>query len=190
MTLLLNAFGVRPDQVSGPSWLFEPNTLTPNRYDIVANVPPGTTGEQANEMLRNLLVDRFHLVFHTVRKDFEGYALTVAKGGPKLTAAAPPDGPLPTRQPGVRQEVDKDGFPVFPPGYPNIVGITREGVYRLSGRTVTTGDLLGVLRSFLDTNRLEDKTGLTGQIRFKVGILAYRTAGSGKSEGQGDVSRR
>jgi uncharacterized protein (TIGR03435 family) len=40
-------------------------------------------------MLANLLAERFGLVTHRVMKDFAGYEIVVAKGGPKLVAAAP-----------------------------------------------------------------------------------------------------
>jgi hypothetical protein len=35
-------------------------------------------------MFRNLLVERFGLTYHYVKKDFPVYNLAVAKGGPKL----------------------------------------------------------------------------------------------------------
>jgi uncharacterized protein (TIGR03435 family) len=33
-------------------------------------MPPGTTKEQFQEMLQNLLVERFHLEFHRERRNF------------------------------------------------------------------------------------------------------------------------
>ena len=33
-------------------------------FDVVANIPPGATREQANLMLQNLLADRFQLKVH------------------------------------------------------------------------------------------------------------------------------
>jgi uncharacterized protein (TIGR03435 family) len=39
-------------------------------YDIDATMPPGTTKEQFQEMLQNLLVERFHLEFHRERRNF------------------------------------------------------------------------------------------------------------------------
>src|SRR5580658_3856243 len=43
--VLLSAYGVDSYQVSGPGWLDQ------ERYDILANVPPGTAKEQFNAML-------------------------------------------------------------------------------------------------------------------------------------------
>jgi uncharacterized protein (TIGR03435 family) len=43
-------------------------------------------------MLRNLLTDRFKLTFHREQKELSIYALSVAKGGPRLQeSSAPPD---------------------------------------------------------------------------------------------------
>jgi uncharacterized protein (TIGR03435 family) len=61
--MLTRAFGVRADQIQGcPAG----QTL----YDIDATMPPGTTKEQFQEMLQNLLVERFHLEFHRERRNF------------------------------------------------------------------------------------------------------------------------
>src|SRR5579863_2703577 len=68
------AYSVDFDRISGPAWLYD------ERYDIVANVPPGTTREQSNVMLQNLLAERFKLVLHHVSKEFPAYELTIAKG--------------------------------------------------------------------------------------------------------------
>jgi uncharacterized protein (TIGR03435 family) len=46
-------------------------------------------------MLRRLLTDRFQLGFHREPKELPVYALTVARGGPKLKASAAAPGTLP-----------------------------------------------------------------------------------------------
>jgi len=55
---LCDAFGIADcrQQILGPSW------IDSEKYDIVANVPPGATREQFKMMLQNLLVGRFRLV--------------------------------------------------------------------------------------------------------------------------------
>jgi uncharacterized protein (TIGR03435 family) len=77
-TLIRDAFGIEPDQLDGPSWIYL------ERYAVNAKVPSGATGEQFRQMMVNLLVERFGLVFHRVAKELPAYAITVAKGGPKL----------------------------------------------------------------------------------------------------------
>jgi uncharacterized protein (TIGR03435 family) len=50
-------------------------------------MPRDTTKAQFQEMLRNLLVERFHLVVHHETRTFPGYELVVDKGGLKLKEA-------------------------------------------------------------------------------------------------------
>lgn len=76
--LLMRAFGVQADQLTRPDWV---NTV---RLDIVATVPAGASKDQLNLMLQNLLADRFHMTYHTGKKEFPAYNLTIAKDGPKL----------------------------------------------------------------------------------------------------------
>ncbi len=88
LVLLTRAFGVNPDQLTAPDW------AGATRLDIAATLPAAafkeqTTKEQLNVMLRNLLAERLHMTYHTLKKDFPAYNLTVAAGGPKLT---PTDG--------------------------------------------------------------------------------------------------
>src|SRR5215469_6012134 len=55
--LVMNAYDVKPFQVTGPSWINSEDA----RFDIVATVPQGATKEQVRVMLQNLLADRFKL---------------------------------------------------------------------------------------------------------------------------------
>jgi uncharacterized protein (TIGR03435 family) len=59
------------------------------RFTIQAEAenPSTATDAQLHEMLQTLLVDRFQLKFHRENKDMPGYALVVAKNGPKLQEA-------------------------------------------------------------------------------------------------------
>jgi uncharacterized protein (TIGR03435 family) len=46
-------------------------------------------------MVRKLLADRFHLKVHHEQRQLSVYAITVAKGGPKMTkTTSPPDEPI------------------------------------------------------------------------------------------------
>ena len=129
--IITRAFGVRFDQISGPDWMNQ------ERFDISATVPPGTTKEQANTMLLTLLVERFHLSYHTVQKEFPVYDLTVARSGPKLKESAPAGGPQGTR-----------------------VMATCEGS-RLTSKGRDAAGVAQVLESAVG-GRVVDKTGLTG----------------------------
>jgi uncharacterized protein (TIGR03435 family) len=118
LTILLNLFGVAFDQFTGPSWISSTDFATSQKYDIEANVPPGTTKEQAKAMMLNLLKERLGLTYHHETKELTIYELTVAKGGPKLKLAEPTNGQPPLRLEGPgRLGRDKDGFPELPPGH-------------------------------------------------------------------------
>jgi len=84
--LLTAAYGVRPDQISGPVW------LDSERYDVLAKPPAGATKDQVPAMLQNLLADRFRLTVRVEMRDRPGYALTVGKDGPKLGPMQPVTG--------------------------------------------------------------------------------------------------
>src|SRR5580698_3734270 len=49
LSLILDAFAVKPYQLSGPDWLFSPGLDIP-RFDILAKMPEGATKEQVPEM--------------------------------------------------------------------------------------------------------------------------------------------
>lgn len=173
-TLLVRAYGVQEDQISGPAW------MASTRFDLSATVPAGATTEQVQEMLRTLLVDRFHLVFHREQKDFVVWELGPAKNGPKLKqSGSGADDGVPAGRSERGGVIDKDGFPVPPPHQ----SATRspEGVAKMAGRQITMKQLAGDLRfpvamamegpsglmSAL-TLRVEDKTGLPGEYDIKL----------------------
>jgi uncharacterized protein (TIGR03435 family) len=85
-TIMSVAYGIHVKQiVGGPEW------LTKDRFNIngipdVAGVP---NLKQMQEMYQKLLADRFHLAMHRETREMPIYAITIAKGGPMLTAADP-----------------------------------------------------------------------------------------------------
>jgi uncharacterized protein (TIGR03435 family) len=76
--LIANAYKLRVYQINGPDWL-----LT-DRFDIVARLPDGASKDDAPDMLRALLEDRFKLAAHRDTQERPVLALVVGKGGPKL----------------------------------------------------------------------------------------------------------
>jgi uncharacterized protein (TIGR03435 family) len=58
------------------------------RFDVIATFPSGHSRQEAPEMLRTLLEDRFALRAHPGFRTAPGYILSVGKGGPKLKEAA------------------------------------------------------------------------------------------------------
>src|SRR5580704_14269327 len=69
----------------GPDWV----AMGAERFDVEAKAedPSKTTEAQLHQMLQALLVERFKLKFHREEKDMQGFALVVAKNGPKLEKA-------------------------------------------------------------------------------------------------------
>ena len=97
------AYGVKPYQVVGPDW------MGAQRFDIVATLPEGAKTEQVPQMLQALLAERFKLVARRDNKEQPVYALTVAKGGPKLKEAAQEGPQAAENKPAVPSEnPDKD----------------------------------------------------------------------------------
>jgi uncharacterized protein (TIGR03435 family) len=77
--LIMSAWHLTRDQIiGGPNWLETAG------WDIDARFPVGTDPAQAPQMMQSMLSDRFHLVTHRETRILPIYALTVAKGGPKL----------------------------------------------------------------------------------------------------------
>jgi uncharacterized protein (TIGR03435 family) len=65
-----------------------PGWMDTTCYDVTARAEgEGNLGnDQLRLMLQNLLAQRFHLAVHHETKEFNGYALVVAKNGPTLQA--------------------------------------------------------------------------------------------------------
>jgi uncharacterized protein (TIGR03435 family) len=77
------AYGIpwgRDYQLSGPAW------LDAEKFDIAATFPPGTSLDLVQEMLQELLSERFGLRAHRENRKLESYVLLVDKHGAKLQA--------------------------------------------------------------------------------------------------------
>lgn len=80
--LIVIAYKVKPYEIIGPAWLPE------DRFDIVAKMPDGASKDDAPQMLKSLLEERFKLAAHRDIRKHPVLALVVAKGGPKLKESA------------------------------------------------------------------------------------------------------
>lgn len=81
MTMLVFGYGVSPKQVAGvPDW------AKSEHWDVdgVPDVEGAPNLAQMQGMVQGLLTDRFGLKVHHETREVAGYALTVAKGGPKI----------------------------------------------------------------------------------------------------------
>jgi uncharacterized protein (TIGR03435 family) len=87
--LLSDAYGLHTKQIiGGPAW-FDSELFD---IDGVPDVPGEPSDKQAGLMLQKLLADRFALKFHHEQRELSVLAITVAKGGPKMTLSAPGQG--------------------------------------------------------------------------------------------------
>jgi len=95
--MVVSAFHILPDQISGPAWLDGGD-----RFTISAKVPSGTTPEQLRPMQQHLLEERFNLKWHREEKLTPVSELVIAKGGPKMkSSTGEPSG---SREPGASVE--------------------------------------------------------------------------------------
>jgi uncharacterized protein (TIGR03435 family) len=130
-------------------------------YQIEATHDSAATEDQVRLMVQSLLIDRFKMVFRRVPKEVEGYALSVAKGGPKLQDAK--EGELPAVPEWMRRPsagaTDLEGWV--------IATMPAPGVGAITGRRVTMLQLTETLQRLLRTAVL-DRTGLSGKYYFGI----------------------
>jgi uncharacterized protein (TIGR03435 family) len=82
---IIGAYSVGPHQVvGGPDWVYT------DRFDILAKADqPIDSDDVLNQMLQNLLADRFQLTLHRETKVLPAYVLEVDKRGSKMEKADP-----------------------------------------------------------------------------------------------------
>jgi uncharacterized protein (TIGR03435 family) len=87
---LLLGYGLQKSQLAG-----EPGWAKTERWNVdgLANVDGKPSWKQTQGMMRKLLAERFGLKIHLEQRKMPVFALTIAKGGPKLTPnTSDPDG--------------------------------------------------------------------------------------------------
>jgi uncharacterized protein (TIGR03435 family) len=184
IALLTKAFDVSTDRISAPAWTRD--FMAGNYYSIDAVIPPNTTKDQFQQMLQNLLAERFHLVFHREKRDFPGYELVVDKGGPKFKEVTPapvdPNAPPPDTRAMLSAPRGADGFPDLPGSRVSSQINSRTGTTRTKYQERTMEQFLSNLGFLIGGSqgksvtdgylqpRVVDKTGLTGTYTF---VLEY-----------------
>jgi uncharacterized protein (TIGR03435 family) len=152
-TLIMAAYNLSPKAISGvPEW------SDAEHYDIVAKTPGDLRPDldQQMAMLRALLTDRFRLAFHREQKEMPIYALTVAKGGPKLKESTVPSEPAPEGPPAL-------AFVISPQGV------------SLPARSATMGELASVMQRAALDRPVIDQTGLSARYDFDLEWLPDET---------------
>jgi uncharacterized protein (TIGR03435 family) len=162
--LILRAYRIKPHQLSGPDWMRN------QRFDILANLPVGSSEQQVPEMLQALLAERFKLAAHRENRDQPVYALRVDKGGLKLKPAAgvsnqPGDVTLKSPQGPIQARETDDGLTVTSgPWGPMRITPGQKGP-EMELLSVTMPLLADALTQFMD-RPVVDMTRLTGAYEF------------------------
>lgn len=194
--LILAAYAIRPNQLSGPDW------LQSQRFDIEAKMPDGASGIQVPQMLQALLSERFKLSIHRDNKTQPVLALVVGKDGLKLQKAnaeaagsipeTPGDQPVCTPQGAARQL--KNGNIVVASGEYGLIqgGRGPNGAMRWEYSKLTMPALAALLTPHLD-RPVVDLTNLQGSYRLVFenvggpGRLATSGKGAAPREESPDV---
>jgi uncharacterized protein (TIGR03435 family) len=200
--LMIQAYGVESYQLSIPS------SLAGERYEITAKVPEGTTKDQFQLMLQNLLADRFKMQIHRESKEGQVYELSVMKGGIKMKESAPeppkeeapatdaPGGPAAATAAlgavaamGGRGplKMDKDGFPEMPKGAGGRGGpmtMMMPGKARMKADNQSMVDLVKTLSRQVG-KPVTDLTGLKGKYDFMLTWDGAQLNGGGPGMGPG-----
>jgi len=160
-SIIAKAYDIKEYQIVGPDW------LDSERFNVIATVLPGTTKEQFQLMLQNLLADRFQLKLHRDTKEMAVYSLVVAKNGPKFKKAVPAPAPdldhaAADEPPGFQKMAkDADGYPVLGPGWT----MAMMGDHARAGNKAHMEWLVNMLAG--QTERpVIDATGLTDEYQF------------------------
>ena len=166
-SLLMGAYAVENFQIEGPGW------MDTELFELSATMSPGTTEEQFRAMLRNLLRERFQLQTHRETKEFSGYALVIAKNGPKLKEAREALAASRGGDATARPQLGADGYFV-PPQRPGLfLQLTGAGGVRSTFQRVSMEELAATLQSQLQ-RPVSDATGLKSNYDF---VLNYAREG-------------
>ena len=192
--LLEKAYDVKfPYQVVGPGW------LDTELFAVDATMPPDTTRQQFCLMLQNLLTERFKMAVHREAKEVPGYALVVARNGPKLkesvNIAAPQGNADPQAPASPRSDaLDAYGFPKSAPdpklagGRGGVSAVMNQRGWRLYGQQQTMQDLANLLPNWANLNGpVTDATGLTSKYDFAFTFLPEGIPASPDNEPPPDI---
>jgi uncharacterized protein (TIGR03435 family) len=89
--LIRGAYGLLDSQIiSGPA-LATAEYMTAEKFDIAATFPADATREQRNDMMQNMLKDRFKLAAHTEMREMPVYVLSLARPDGRLGPSLKPE---------------------------------------------------------------------------------------------------
>jgi uncharacterized protein (TIGR03435 family) len=140
--------------------------------ELTATMKPGTTKLEMQQMLQNMLSDRFHLKVRRGMREGVVYELSVEKGGPKLKESL--DDSLPADSDSISTrplKMGADGMPDFPTIAGRITGgFGTSYKARALGTSVPIGELTAYLEPRLKAPVI-DATGLKGKYDFRLDFI-------------------
>jgi uncharacterized protein (TIGR03435 family) len=153
----------------------------PPYFDIQATAddPSRVTKAELQQMLQNLLIDRFKLRFHREIREEDGYVLTVAKSGVKFKETSGPE-----RQP------QRGVGPAVP--VEEARGLRQSGAFVpsvLKGN-FRIGEIVKTLQSSFLFKPVDDKTGLKGIYDITLNFQRRFPLAGGGPRGATDDSNR
>ncbi len=165
--LLREAFHVEDDHILGaPGW------VKTNRWDVQAKVAPEDAPKLENlkfderrSMIVPLLVERFNLKYHHETRELTGYALVVAKGGPKMKLSEVQPPPPDTKPPDAGANPKPGDAAPQRPQQRRMLRMNGRGHLEAEGSS--TEMLARVLSDQLGRT-VTDKTGLTGSYDYTL----------------------
>lgn len=136
--LITFAYSLQTKEIlNAPAWMDE-------KYDVngIPDVEGTPNIKQMRMLMADALVQRFGLKFHTEQRNMTAYALSVAKGGPKLTPTA-----------------DREGAPG---------NFIFRGLGKLMVTNTTMKDFCHGMQEAVMDKPVVDQTGLTGRYDFNL----------------------
>ncbi len=171
-TLISKAWNLQNYQLPGRA------SLGTTAFDVMARVQAGTTPDEFQIMLQNLLKDRFSLTGHFTEKALKGYHLAVTKNGPKLQEST--DAPKPTASPAQHGGFGQGGFGGGDHGHTGVISFGGTARYRADHQTAA--DLARVLADQIGLP-VDDQTGLKG--KYDISLNWSGTASNDDAHGAG-----
>jgi uncharacterized protein (TIGR03435 family) len=142
--LITMGYNLHVRQITGgPAW------LDSDKYDVTGrpDVPGQPSVQQIKIMIQKLLVDRFQLKFHREKKELSVYAISVSKGGAKLS----------------KSQADPNSLPGLFFG-----GAGPGGGVNFNVRNATIAEVASTLQGAVLDKPVVDQTGLSEKYDFIV----------------------
>jgi len=172
------AYDMPGDRISAPAW------FDSEHYDVTATMAAGTSVPDFRLTVQGLLAERLKLTSHRAAKDVSGYALEMARGGPRLAeakhdvAAIDPKMDQGCRGCSALVVIDRNGYPAPRPGNPYYgpadsfqATIVVGSRYRAAALNAQMAGVAAFLANLVGSP-VADRTGLKGIYDARIEFVA------------------